>query len=112
MATIDPAILACSSPDDRTIKVEDGKDAMDESGFTAFSAAQLEMEDDIDEDSKLLFSEEGKKLSSKERRQLRNKVSARNFRVRRKGMHHLRSSSTSLLTDRIHQPLGKAGRHT
>ncbi|KAK3371143.1 hypothetical protein B0T24DRAFT_305715 [Lasiosphaeria ovina] len=41
-------------------------------------------EDDMDEDEKLLASEEGKKLSSKERRQLRNKVSARAFRSRRK----------------------------
>ncbi|KAK9458949.1 uncharacterized protein V1516DRAFT_606389, partial [Lipomyces oligophaga] len=37
-----------------------------------------------DEDERLLASEEGKKLSSKERRQLRNKVSARHFRLRRK----------------------------
>ena len=29
--------------------------------------------------------EEYKKMSSKEKRQLRNKISARNFRVRRKG---------------------------
>lgn len=41
-------------------------------------------EDEMDEDEKLLASEEGKKLSSKERRQLRNKVSARAFRSRRK----------------------------
>ncbi|KAL9604114.1 MAG: hypothetical protein Q9219_000702 [cf. Caloplaca sp. 3 TL-2023] len=41
-------------------------------------------EEDMDEDEKLLASEEGKKLSSKERRQLRNKVSARAFRSRRK----------------------------
>lgn len=41
-------------------------------------------EDDMDEDELLLASEEGKKLSSKERRQLRNKVSARAFRSRRK----------------------------
>jgi hypothetical protein len=40
----------------------------------------------MDEDERLLASEEGKKLSSKERRQLRNKVSARAFRSRRKGM--------------------------
>ncbi|KAG6039723.1 BZIP-type transcription factor mbz1 [Claviceps sp. Clav32 group G5] len=40
--------------------------------------------DDMDEDERLLASEEGKKLSSKERRQLRNKVSARAFRSRRK----------------------------
>ncbi|KAL4788564.1 hypothetical protein BJX76DRAFT_344709 [Aspergillus varians] len=41
-------------------------------------------EHDMDEDERLLASEEGKKLSSKERRQLRNKVSARAFRSRRK----------------------------
>jgi hypothetical protein len=41
-------------------------------------------EDEMDEDERLLNSEEGKKLSSKERRQLRNKVSARAFRSRRK----------------------------
>lgn len=38
----------------------------------------------MDEDEKLLASEQGKKLTSKERRQLRNKVSARAFRSRRK----------------------------
>ena len=43
-------------------------------------------EEDMDDDERLLASEEGKKLSSKERRQLRNKVSARAFRSRRKGM--------------------------
>ncbi len=42
-------------------------------------------EDDMDDDERLLASEEGKKLRSKERRQLRNKVSARAFRSRRKG---------------------------
>lgn len=45
-------------------------------------------EQDMDEDERLLASEEGKKLSSKERRQLRNKVSARAFRSRRKGNDH------------------------
>lgn len=44
-------------------------------------------EDDMDEDERLLASEEGKKLTSKERRQLRNKVSARAFRSRRKGKY-------------------------
>jgi hypothetical protein len=44
-------------------------------------------EEDMDEDERLLASEEGKKLSSKERRQLRNKVSARAFRSRRKGTY-------------------------
>lgn len=46
-------------------------------------------EEDMDEDERLLASEEGKKLSSKERRQLRNKVSARAFRSRRKGKFDL-----------------------
>lgn len=60
-------------------------------------------EDDMDEDERLLASEEGKKLSSKERRQLRNKVSARAFRSRRKGKCFLveappRASRTRLLT--------------
>lgn len=41
-------------------------------------------EEDMDDDERLLASEEGKKLTSKERRQLRNKVSARAFRSRRK----------------------------
>lgn len=43
-------------------------------------------EEEMDEDERLLASDEGKKLSSKERRQLRNKVSARAFRSRRKGL--------------------------
>ena len=47
-------------------------------------------EEEMDEDERLLNSEEGKKLSSKERRQLRNKVSARAFRSRRKGKRHRR----------------------
>ena len=50
------------------------------------SARLRKEEEDMDEDERLLASEEGKKLSSKERRQLRNKVSARAFRSRRKGM--------------------------
>ena len=49
------------------------------------SARQKKDEEEMDEDERLLASEEGKKLSSKERRQLRNKVSARAFRSRRKG---------------------------
>ena len=53
-------------------------------------------EEDMDEDERLLASEEGKKLTSKERRQLRNKVSARAFRSRRKG------TSDPEYTSRIH----------
>jgi hypothetical protein len=42
-------------------------------------------EEEMDPDEKFLASEEAKKLDSRERRQLRNKVSARAFRSRRKG---------------------------
>lgn len=52
---------------------------------TAQSSRIRRDEDEMDEDERLLASEEGKKLTSKERRQLRNKVSARAFRSRRKG---------------------------
>ncbi|KAJ3563149.1 hypothetical protein NPX13_g8300 [Xylaria arbuscula] len=45
---------------------------------------QKKDDEEMDDDERLLASEEGKKLSSKERRQLRNKVSARAFRSRRK----------------------------
>lgn len=55
-------------------------------GTLSNSARIRKDEEDMDEDERLLASEEGKKLSSKERRQLRNKVSARAFRSRRKGM--------------------------
>lgn len=63
-------------------------------------------EDEMDDDERLLASEEGKKLSSKERRQLRNKVSARAFRSRRKGKHHrtrLREFRANNV-NRIHRP--------
>lgn len=56
-------------------------------GGSSHSARIRKEEEDMDEDERLLASEEGKKLSSKERRQLRNKVSARAFRSRRKGKH-------------------------
>ena len=54
-------------------------------GLHHHSGRMRKDEDDMDEDERLLASEAGKKLSSKERRQLRNKVSARAFRSRRKG---------------------------
>ncbi|KAI4740602.1 hypothetical protein E4T50_08968 [Aureobasidium sp. EXF-12298] len=53
-------------------------------GMLPHVARMRKEEEDMDEDERLLNSEEGKKLSSKERRQLRNKVSARAFRSRRK----------------------------
>lgn len=61
----------------------------------AQSIAKLKkQEEEMDSDERLLASEEGKKLSSKERRQLRNKVSARAFRSRRKGKSTVSSSSS------------------
>jgi hypothetical protein len=58
-------------------------DADSPSGNGSHARSRKE-EEEMDEDERLLASEEGKKLSSKERRQLRNKVSARAFRSRRK----------------------------
>ena len=54
---------------------------------TSHGSRMKKDEEEMDEDERLLASEEGKKLSSKERRQLRNKVSARAFRSRRKGIY-------------------------
>jgi hypothetical protein len=69
-----------------------GSMSPDPQGLPHISRSRKE-EDEMDEDERLLNSEEGKKLSSKERRQLRNKVSARAFRSRRKGKisrhHHI-----------------------
>jgi hypothetical protein len=59
-------------------------------------------EDEMDEDERLLNSEEGKKLSSKERRQLRNKVSARAFRSRRKGKNITAYQTNHTNKSRIH----------
>jgi hypothetical protein len=47
-------------------------------------------EEEMDPDAKLLQSEQGKALTPKERRQLRNKVSARTFRSRKKGKRVVR----------------------
>ncbi|KAH8178218.1 bZIP transcription factor domain-containing protein [Sarocladium implicatum] len=58
-------------------------DALNQANLGNLPRAKKE-DDEMDEDERLLASEEGKKLSSKERRQLRNKVSARAFRSRRK----------------------------
>lgn len=59
------------------------------------AAAKRERDDDDDENDDWRPSpEEYKKMSSKEKRQLRNKISARNFRVRRKGMFAVSLTST------------------
>ena len=47
---------------------------------------RTEEEDTMNEDERLLASEAGKKLSSKDRRRLRNKISAKAHRSRRRGM--------------------------
>ena len=67
---------------------------------------QIKMDmQEIDEDVRLLASEYGKRLSSKERKQLRNKISARAFRTRRKRMHkcgpNLTSDNANSTTDYI-----------
>ncbi|KAJ6160382.1 hypothetical protein N7470_003778 [Penicillium chermesinum] len=59
-------------------------------------------EAEMDEDERLLASEEGKKLSSKERRQLRNKVSARAFRSRRKEYIGQLESEVAARTNEAH----------
>lgn len=70
-----------------SVATSDGDDASSNQALSHAARARKE-EEDMDEDERLLASEEGKKLSSKERRQLRNKVSARAFRSRRKGKLH------------------------
>ncbi len=66
---------------------DDNLAAANPSGNASQGRRPKKDEEDMDEDERLLASEEGKKLSSKERRQLRNKVSARAFRSRRKGIY-------------------------
>lgn len=66
---------------------EDSSTAPAANGSLSHGTRPKKDEEDMDEDERLLASEEGKKLSSKERRQLRNKVSARAFRSRRKGKY-------------------------
>lgn len=80
--------VASSNEDDATTPTGNG---------TLSNSARIRRdEEDMDEDERLLASEEGKKLSSKERRQLRNKVSARAFRSRRKGMTFSNSRYTDI----------------
>jgi len=81
----------------------DANDADSPSDLLPHIARMKKDEEEMDEDERLLASDEGKKLSSKERRQLRNKVSARAFRSRRKGMfrHERTQRENHLLT--LHQ---------
>lgn len=76
------------------------------------SSPSSHFDDDDDDDVDLNESSLDKQhLTSKERRQLRNKISARNFRVRRKGnktqVHKRLIISNPTLSYRIHQPAGE-----
>jgi hypothetical protein len=67
-----------------TIEVEN-KSSIQNVNIMAHAHRVQKDDEEMDDDERLLASEEGKKLSRKERRQLRNRVSARAFRSRRKG---------------------------
>ncbi|RDL39480.1 Uncharacterized protein BP5553_03820 [Venustampulla echinocandica] len=67
-----------------SVATDDHEGRTPDSGNMSHAQRMRKDEEEMDEDERLLASEEGKKLSSKERRQLRNKVSARAFRSRRK----------------------------
>lgn len=77
-----------------SVATSEGDEASSSQNMSHAARARKD-EEDMDEDERLLASEEGKKLSSKERRQLRNKVSARAFRSRRKGMSISRYLATN-----------------
>ncbi|KAE8419242.1 hypothetical protein BDV36DRAFT_282451 [Aspergillus pseudocaelatus] len=77
-------------------------DSPSPSGLPQMAKAKKD-EQDMDEDERLLASEEGKKLSSKERRQLRNKVSARAFRSRRKEYIGQLESEVAARTNEAHE---------
>jgi hypothetical protein len=82
-----------------SVATEDGEGSTPNANHLSHVQRMRKEEEDMDEDERLLASEEGKKLSSKERRQLRNKVSARAFRSRRKGKNncsHIESTLANL----------------
>jgi hypothetical protein len=81
-----------------SVATEDGEGSTPNANHLSHVQRMRKEEEDMDEDERLLASEEGKKLSSKERRQLRNKVSARAFRSRRKGKNYHHTSNRHLLT--------------
>ena len=81
-----------------------GDDDDEDSGNMLPHIARMKKdEEEMDEDERLLASDEGKKLSSKERRQLRNKVSARAFRSRRKGKRCRRSGAQHTIANFVPQ---------
>ncbi|KAG2173006.1 hypothetical protein INT44_006979 [Umbelopsis vinacea] len=88
--TAETAPITTVSPDKLTIKQEEDKSvSSDEFRLTpersspSFGRRNSKM--DYDSDEEIHSPEDIKKMTPKERRQLRNKISARNFRVRRKG---------------------------
>lgn len=90
-----------------------GDDDDSQNGLLPHIARMRKDEEEMDEDERLLASDEGRKLSSKERRQLRNKVSARAFRSRRKGKSSKRLSPTyqnANISTRIHLSTRGRGR--
>ncbi|KAI9282896.1 hypothetical protein BC943DRAFT_328520 [Umbelopsis sp. AD052] len=87
--TAETAPITTVSPDKLTIKQEEDKSvSSDEFRLTpersspSFGRRNSKM--DYDSDEEIHSPEDIKKMTPKERRQLRNKISARNFRVRRK----------------------------
>lgn len=90
--TAETAPITTVSPDKLTIKQEDDKPASSEDlrqtperTSSSFSSGRRNSKVDYDSDEEIHSPEDIKKMTPKERRQLRNKISARNFRVRRKG---------------------------
>lgn len=89
---VDTLPITTVSPDKLTIKQEEDKEPSQEvkangtEKSTHFTRASSKM--DYDSDEEIHSPEDIKKMTPKERRQLRNKISARNFRVRRKGKSH------------------------
>jgi hypothetical protein len=91
-----PTSEDAKTPSDRSGQldtIQEGKAHLIKTGPPAKSSKSfplyptlLNLKQADDDDEKMLASDEGRKLGPRERRQLRNKVSARNFRVRRKGM--------------------------
>jgi hypothetical protein len=89
---VDTLPITTVSPDKLLIKQEEEKEPSQEAKpnvtdkVTHFNRASSKM--DYDSDEEIHSPEDIKKMTPKERRQLRNKISARNFRVRRKGKSH------------------------
>jgi hypothetical protein len=77
------------SPDKLTIKQEEDEEEEKAPVFSEtrsqMTTARRNSKMDYDSDEEIHSPEDIKKMTPKERRQLRNKISARNFRVRRKG---------------------------